>query len=59
MPAILHILTKPADPLAQEIISRQVQQPDVKVERVDLTQAEPDYNALLQKIFAADAVAVW
>ncbi len=59
MRAVLHILTKPAETLAGEIISRQSSQADVKVEVVDLTQPEPDYAALLEKIFAADSVAVW
>jgi len=59
MQAVLHILTRPADTLAGEIITRQTSQPEVKVEVVDLTQPEPDYAALLEKIFAADSVAVW
>ena len=59
MPAILHILIQPEDPLVQRIISYQQQQPETKVEVVDLTQPGPDYIALLQKIFAADSVAVW
>jgi len=59
MRTVLHILTKPADTFAGEIISRQTSQPDVRVEVVDLAQPTPDYLALLEKIFAADAVAVW
>ena len=59
MAAILHILTQAPDSLAQEVISRQARQPDAKVEVVDLTQPEPDYAELLEKIFAADSVAVW
>ena len=59
MPAILHIITKSDDAFAQEIISRQLEQPDVKVEVVDLTKAEPNYQALLEKIFAADSVQSW
>jgi hypothetical protein len=59
MPAILHILTKPGDTLAQEIISRQSGHPETKIEVMDLTQPEPDYAALLEKIFAADSVTVW
>ena len=59
MPAILHILTRPADSLAQEIIARQIQATGALVEVIDLTQPEPDYTALLEKIFAADSVAVW
>jgi hypothetical protein len=59
MPDLLHILTKPNDTLALEIISHQRQQPGTNVEVVDLTQPEPDYKALLDQIFAADSVAVW
>ena len=59
MAAILHILTIPADSVTQEIISRQSQNPEAKVEVVDLTQPQPDYTALLAKIFDADSVAVW
>jgi len=59
MTAILHIFTKPADPLVQEIISRQLQEPDTAVEVVDLSQPAPDYAALLDKVFAADSVTVW
>lgn len=59
MAAILHILTRPEDALAQEIISRQAQEPDTRVEVMDLTQPEPDYANLLEKIFAADSLTVW
>ena len=59
MPAILHILTQPADSLTQEIISRQTHLSGAKVEVVDLTQPDPDYTALLEKIFSADSVEVW
>ncbi len=61
MPAVLHILTNPDDRLAQEIISRQRGLPPdhLEVEVVDLTLPNPDYNALLTRIFAADSIAVW
>ena len=59
MAAILHILTKPDDALAQTIMAAQAAQPDNRVETVDLTQPHPDYAALVEKIFAADSVAVW
>jgi len=59
MQGVLHILTKPADRLAGEIIARQTSQSDVKVVVVDLTRPEPDYAALLERIFAADSVTVW
>ena len=59
MPSILHILTRPEDPLVREIISRQTQQPGAKVEVEDLSRADADYAALLEKIFEADCVAIW
>jgi hypothetical protein len=33
--------------------------PCATVEIFDLTQPEPDYQALLDKVFAADSVQVW
>ena len=59
MPTVLHILTQPADPLAQALMARQQEQPDLHVKQVDLTQAEPDYEDVLHMIFAADSVQVW
>ena len=59
MRAILHILTKTNDDLAAAVIAAQRAQPDARVNVVDLTAPEPDYDALLEAIFAADAVSVW
>ena len=59
MRVVLHILTRPNDRLAQEVIARQREQQDQEVNVVDLTAAEPDYSGLIQDIFAADSVAVW
>ena len=59
MPTLLHILTKPEDSLARNIISIQRQSPQTKIEVVDLTEPDPDYRSLLEKIFAADSVEVW
>ena len=59
MPVILHILTKPDDSLAREIISRQKDLPDCSVETVDLRSPDVDYPALLEKIFTAGSVEVW
>jgi len=59
MRVVLHILTRPDDTLAQEVIARQREQQDQEVSVVDLTAGEPDYARLLQEIFAADSVAVW
>jgi len=59
MRAILHILTKPEDSLAAEIIARQKELPDCAVEAFDLRNLDVDYPALLEKIFTADSVEVW
>ena len=59
MAALLHLLTKPDDAFAQAIIAAQESQPDNRVDAVDLTQPQPDYAALVGKIFSADSVAVW
>lgn len=59
MRRLLHIVTKSDEPLATEIIQCHRQQPDWEVTVVDLTQREPDYEALLERIFAADSVQVW
>ncbi len=58
MKTILHILTKPEDALARDLIARQAALPDTRVETADLTRGEPDYGALVEKIFAADSVQV-
>lgn len=59
MRSVLFILTRKDDPLGQELLARQRQVPDANVEIFDLTQPEPDYQALLDKVFAADSVQVW
>lgn len=59
MTAILHILTKPDDTLAQSVIAAQTMLSDAVVETVDLTQPTPDYDALVEKIFRANSVEVW
>ena len=59
MRVVLHILTRPDDTLAREVIAGQRGQPGQEVNVVDLTAAEPDYTRLLQEIFAADSIAVW
>jgi hypothetical protein len=59
MPRVLHILTRPDDALAREVIARQKSVAGNEVEVVDLTVAEPDYKELAEKIFAADSVESW
>jgi hypothetical protein len=59
MPRVLHILTRPNDALAREVMALQKNGGGNKVEAVDLTPPSPDYKALLEKIFAADSVECW
>ena len=59
MRTILHILTRPEDDLARELIAKQKAIPETDVHVADLTKAGPDYEALVEKIFAADSVEVW
>jgi hypothetical protein len=59
MTKILHVLTKENDAVANEVISRQRQDPELRAETVVLTQEQADYPALLERIFEADSVAVW
>ncbi len=59
MPALLHILTRPDDPLAAQIIASHKTKAENKVEVVDLTQPQPDYKTLLEKIFTSDSIQVW
>jgi hypothetical protein len=57
MRTILHILTRPADELTQELIAGQRGLPEITVDVVDLANT-PDYEALVEKIFAADTIQV-
>ncbi len=59
MRILLHVLTRADAELAQKIIAAQKLKIENQVEVVDLTQAEPDYRELLEKIFKADSVQVW
>lgn len=58
MAAILQILTRPADALAEEMIAREREAGDA-LTVVDLTLDKPDYDALLEAVFAADRAQVW
>ena len=55
----LHILVNPPDDLVRELLANVPASGDVTVEVEDLNQPEPDYAALVEKVFAADAVATW
>jgi hypothetical protein len=59
MRLLLHILTRPDDALARQIIARQQGGGENKTVVADLTQPQPDYKELLENIFAADSVQVW
>ena len=59
MRLILHIKSDTADERADAIIRTQQGTADHKVEVVDLRGEVPNYDALLDRVFAADAVAVW
>jgi hypothetical protein len=59
MPRVLHILTRPNDVLARDMIARQKKGDRIKVEMVDLTPPAPDYKELLEKIFSAESVECW
>jgi hypothetical protein len=59
MRLLLHILTRPDDPLAREIITRQQGGGENKIVVADLTRPQPDYKELLENIFAAESVQIW
>ncbi|HEY0548539.1 MAG TPA: hypothetical protein VGF13_03000 [Verrucomicrobiae bacterium] len=59
MRTILHIVTRAEDTLSRDIIERQREFSDVQIDVVELTGSTPDYDALVQKIFAADSIEVF
>jgi hypothetical protein len=59
MRQLLLLLTQKDDPLVAKMLECQAGQSGCAVHSVDLTQPEVDYEALLEKIFAADSVQVW
>jgi hypothetical protein len=58
MRTILHILTGPEDEVTSQLIEQQRSLPDTAVELVSLSNPSPDYEQLVEKIFAADSIAV-
>jgi hypothetical protein len=58
MRRILCIVTSPEDPFTDRVVSAQQTQPDCLVEVYKLVRS-PDYEKLLDAIFAADSVQVW
>ncbi len=59
MPSLLHILTRPDDPLGRTVIDAQRADPANTVTVVDWTRETPDLDPLLDRIFAADSIAIW
>ena len=61
MKTILHILTRPEDPLADSVIAVQSALPETKVEaiRLSATTTGEQYLELVAKVFSADSVQVW
>ena len=61
MKTILHVLTRPEDPLADAVIAAQSGLPETRLESIRLTESgSPEqYRELVEKAFAADSVQVW
>jgi hypothetical protein len=59
MRSLLHILTKPDDALARSVIEAQQQASLGSVTVVDLTEGQPNYDALVDSLFTSDSVEVW
>jgi len=59
MREVLIILTQPCDSLAEVVAASERRLPNHKIKTVELSAAEPDYHALLEDIFRAEAVQVW
>jgi hypothetical protein len=59
MRTVLHLVTRPNDTLAAEVIALQKVTPELELRIVDLTGNEPDYAKVLEEIFRADSVEVW
>ena len=60
MRRVLHIVTRPEDPLARMVIDGQ-SATELEVVEVPLYDAgsETDYGVLLEEVFKADSVQVW
>jgi len=58
MRTILHILTRPEDELTRTMIERQRTRPQTKVEVISLTGDSPEYDLLVEQLFAADSIEV-
>jgi len=59
MRRVLFILTRPPTGLAAEWARETGEMPGFRMETVDLTEGDPDYHALLDRLDRADSVQVW
>ena len=59
MREVLVIITNKNGPFVPDLAELQRQIPEQKVEVLDFTQAELNYDEALRKIFEADSVQVW
>jgi len=59
MRRVLHIRTRQESDLAYSLAALEGALPETVVETVDLTVADPDYDALLERIYRADSIQVW
>ncbi len=61
MKTILHILTRPEDPLADSVIAVQSALLETRVESIRLTATTTaeQYLELVATVFSADSVQVW
>jgi hypothetical protein len=59
MKTVLHVLTRPPEEWVSAILAQPVKDPGTVVEQVDLTGESPDYQHLLERVMAADAVVTW
>lgn len=56
---ILLVITQPDEALVAGLISQHQREEKRKLTVIDLTAPAPDYEKLLEEIFAADTVCVW
>ncbi|MBI1840594.1 MAG: hypothetical protein HYR88_07040 [Verrucomicrobia bacterium] len=59
MKRLLHVLTRPDDALALDIIAQHEGTPGIEVRVVRLDQESPDYRGLVELVFESDSVQVW
>ena len=56
---ILEILTRSDETFAVALVQEEKRIPNCRVEVVDLSAPNPNYEELLRRIFEADVVHVW